>query len=137
MEQIFRALRELSWETQVILPAHPNPNVQKIIKKVGLRTVPPMNYRDFLWHLRDCDYVISDSGGIQEETPSFKKKIIVLRKATERQELIEAGYGILVKKLKKDDILYAINNFLAKDVVFGDNPFGDGKTADRIIELIK
>ena len=137
MEQIFLALKELSKEIKVVLPAHPNPNVRKIIKKVGLKTVKPMNYKDFLWHLRDCEYVISDSGGIQEESPSFKKKVIVLRKTTERQELIESGYGILVKKLEKDYILQSIKKFLAKKVVFGKNPFGDGKTADKVINLIK
>lgn len=137
MEQIFLALKEISKEIKVVLPAHPNPNIQKIIKKIGLEVVKPMNYKDFLWHLKHCEYVISDSGGIQEESPSFKKKIIVLRKKTERQELIESGYGVLVKKLEKDYILKSIKEFLAKRVIFKKNPFGDGKTTDRIIELTK
>ena len=136
MEQIFLALKELSKEIKIILPAHPNPNVQKIIKNIGLETVKPMNYKEFLWYLKYCEYVISDSGGIQEEAPSFKKKVIVLRKTTERQELIESGYGILVKRLEKEYILKSINKFLKKKTVFGKNPFGDGKAADRIMKLI-
>lgn len=137
MLEIFSALKELSKETKIILPAHPNPNVQKIIKKVGLEVVKPMNYLDFLWHLKYCEYVISDSGGIQEESPSFKKKIIILRKTTERQEVIEAGYGILIKTMKKEYILKEIKKFIKKDIKFGKNPFGDGKATEKIINIIQ
>ena len=137
MLNIFQALKELSKNNKIILPAHPNPNVQKIIKKVGLEVVKPMNYYNFLWHLRDCEYVISDSGGVQEEAPSFNKKIIVLRKTTERQEIIEKGYGILIDKMEKDYILKKIKAFSKKDIKKMKNPFGDGRTADRVIKIIK
>jgi len=136
MEQIFLALKELSKKIKIIIPAHPNPNVQKIIKKVKIDTVKPMNYKDFLWHMKHCEYIISDSGGVQEEAPSFKKKVIVLRKTTERGELIKLGYGILVKKLEKDYILNSINKFSTKKVIFGKNPFGDGKASMRILRII-
>lgn len=136
MLNIFEALKEISKTTKLILPAHPNPNVQEAIKKVGLEVVKPMNYIDFLWHLRDCEYVISDSGGVQEEAPSFKKKIVVLRKTTERQEIIESGYGILIKKMEKDYILNEIKKFSAKHVIISKNPFGDGKSSVRIIKII-
>lgn len=137
MEQIFLALKELSKTIKVVLPAHPNPNVQDMIMKIGLETVSPMSYKDFLWHLKFCEYVISDSGGVLEECPSFKKKVIILRKETERQELIEKGYGILVKDLKKDNILKNIKKFISKNIVFGENPFGDGRTSNRIIAIIE
>jgi len=135
--EIFKALKEISKEIKLILPVHPNPNVQDAIEKVGLDVVKPMNYTDFLWHLRDCEYVISDSGGIQEEAPSFGKKIIVLRKTTERQEVIENGYDILIKKMDKNYILDEIKKFLTKHVIINKNPFGDGKTADRIIKILE
>ncbi len=137
MEQIFLALKELSKTIKVVLPAHPNPNVQEMINKIGLNVVPTMNYFDFLWHLRFCEYVISDSGGVLEECPSFKKKVVILRKATERQELIEKDYGILVKDLKKDNILESVKKFISKDIIFGENPFGDGQTSNRIIAIIE
>jgi len=136
MYHIFEALKELSKTIKVILPAHPNPNVRKVIRKVGLDVVEPMNYIDFLWHLRDCEYVISDSGGVQEEAPSFGKKIIVLRKTTERQEIIENGYGILIKRMEKDYILNEIRKFSTKHIIINKNPFGDGNAADKIIKII-
>jgi len=137
IEEIFKALKELSKTIKVVLPAHPNPNVQKVIKKIGLEVVKPMNYKTFLWHMRDCEYVISDSGGLQEEVPSFKKKIIVLRKTTERQEIIESGYGILIKKMEKNYILKKIKEFSKKKINITSNPFGNGRASDKIIKIIK
>lgn len=137
MFEIFSALKELSKKIKVILPAHSNPNVQEMIKKVGLKIVKPMNYVDFLWHLRDCEYVISDSGGVLEEVSSFGKKIVVLRKTTERQEIIENGYGILIKKMEKNYILSKIKDFSKKNIIINKNPFGDGKSSEKIIKIIK
>lgn len=134
--EIFSALKELSKEIKIVFPAHPNPNVQQMIKKVGLKTVKPMNYLDFLWYLKNCEYVVSDSGAAQEESPSFNKKVVVLRKETERQEIIEAGYGILIKKMKKKHILQEIKKFASKKVKFGKNPYGDGHASDKIVKII-
>lgn len=137
MIEIFSALKELSTKIKVILPAHPNPNVQKIIRQVGLQTVEPMDYLTFLHYLKHCEYVITDSGGVQEEACSFKKKIIVLRKETERQEAIDKGYGILICKMEKKHILRQLTKFIKKDVVFGANPYGTGNSADQIIKIIQ
>ena len=134
--EIFKALKELSKTIKIVLPAHPNPNVQKVIKEVGLEVVKPMNYVDFLWHLRDCEYVISDSGGVQEEAPSFNKKVIVLRKTTERQEVIEKGYGVLVPVLTKEEILKTVRKFTKKINIKMKNPFGNGDTADKIMNIL-
>ena len=78
-----------------------------------------------------------NSGGLQEEAPSFKNKVIILRKTTERQEVVEKGYGILIKKMEKEYILKEIKKFIKKDVKFGKNPFGDGKASDKIINIIQ
>ena len=137
MFEIFSALHELSHKIKVILPAHPNPNVQKIIQKVGLRTVQPMDYLTFLHHLKHCEYVITDSGGIQEEACSFKKKVIILRKETERQEIIDKGYGILVRKMEKKHILQQISKFIKTNVVFRTNPYGSGNATNKIIKIIR
>jgi len=135
--EIFKALKELSKTTKVILPVHPNPNVQKAIKEIGLETIKPIDYKTFLWYLRDCEYVCSDSGGIQEEVPSFNKKIIVLRKTTERPETIESGYGILVNKLEKQHILKTINKFIKIKTPNKKNPFGNGDSSKKILKIIK
>ena len=134
--EIFKALKELSKTIKVVIPAHPNPNVQKVIKDLEVETVQPMNYIDFLWHMRDCEYIISDSGGLQEEAPSFNKKIIVLRKTTERQEAIEKGYAILVPVLEKNFILDKIEEFISGDQIEMHNPFGNGKTTEKIIKIL-
>jgi len=137
LEEIFKALKELSKEIKVVLPAHPNPNVRKILDKVGLKYVEPMNYIDFIWHLKHCEYVISDSGGIQEEAPTFNKKVIILRKTTERQEVVELGYGILIDVMQKDNILEKIKTFTGGPDIEMENPFGDGQSAKLINNIIK
>ena len=137
MRQIFEALKELSTEIKVVLPAHPNPNVRKIIKEVGLSVVQPMNYQNFLWHLKHCEYVVSDSGGIQEEAPSFNKKTIILRKKTERPEAVQMGMSVLVDPLTKQNILQTIRTFTSENIVFDHNPFGDGHSVEKIIKYIQ
>ena len=137
MFEIFSALKEISTKIKVILPAHPNPNVQKIIQEVGLKTVKPMDYLTFLQYLKHCEYVITDSGGIQEEACSFKKKVIILRKKTERQEIIDLGYGILIQKLEKTHILQQISKFVNTNVIFKENPYGLGESVDKIIKIIQ
>lgn len=133
---IFNALKELSKKIKVILPAHSNPNVKKVIKKVGLDVVKPMNYINFLWHLRDCEFVITDSGGIIEEAPSFNKKILIVRKVIERQEILDTGYA-LTSTLEKKDLIEKINYLLSmREVIYKKNPFGDGKASDRILEIM-
>jgi len=135
MYEIFSALKELSKEIKVILSAHPNPNVQRIIEEVGLDVVKPMTYTNFLWHLKYCEYVVSDSGGIQEEIPSFHKKIIVLRKTTERPEIIKQGYGVLIDKMEKEHILKIIREFSKKTTPVVPSLFGS-KVTKKIIKII-
>lgn len=136
MIEIFRALRELSKEIKVVLPAHPNPNVRLALEEVGLSFVEPMPYLAFLNHLKFCEYVITDSGGVQEEAPSFGKKTIVLRDVTERPEAFNAGLSTLVQSFDMESIIRTIKEFASKDVVFSDNPFGDGHASDRIITAL-
>ena len=133
---VFGAIKELSKKMKVVYPIHPNPNVLKIAKKVGLTTIEPLNYFDFLWYLKHCEFVMSDSGGIQEEVPSFDKPILILRKVTERQEILKTKFAFLSSLQSKD--IYDKVRILSKmkDVKYYSNPFGDGKTADRIIKKI-
>ena len=87
--------------------------------------------------MKHCEYIITDSGGIQEEACSFKKKVIVLRKETERREAIDKGYGILVRKMDKNHILQQITTFVKENVIFKAKPYGSGNAADKIIKIIK
>jgi UDP-N-acetylglucosamine 2-epimerase (non-hydrolysing) len=137
MEEIFKALKELNKEIVVILPIHPNPNVRRLAKKVGLQTISPLYYVDFLRFLKYCEYVISDSGGVTEEAASFGKKVIILRRKTERQEAINAGYATLIDKMECNHILKKIKEFFEKKVNITKNVFGDGHAVDKIIKIIK
>lgn len=135
--EIFSALKELSKEIKIVLPAHPNPRVREALKEVGLSFVEPMTYSEFLWHLKFCKYVITDSGGVQEEAPSFGKKTIVLRKKTERPEALRAGISILVNPLTKENIMDTIKSFTSRTVKSSGNPFGDGHASNKILNIIK
>ncbi len=88
-------------EVEVIFPAHPNPNVQEAIRESGIKgrqfhRTEPYDYLPFLHILERADFILSDSGGIQEEAAALGKQVLVLRDETERQELIKAGLGKLV-----------------------------------------
>jgi len=136
MGTVFSAVKQLSKKTKVIYPIHPNPNVQKVAKEIGITTIPPLNYIDFLWYLKHCEFVMSDSGGIQEEVPSFNKPILILRKVTERQEILKTGLAFL-SSLESKDISEKIDKmFKLKNKKYNGNPFGDAKTTDRIVKII-
>ena len=101
--------------------------------------LPPLGYLDFLVLLRKCELIVTDSGGIQEEAtaPSIRKPVLVMRLSTERQEAVEAGFAKVVGT-KKEAILAAIKMEVEnpKDLPCT-SPFGDGKAAERIVEIIK
>ena len=136
IDTVFSIVKQLSVKTKIIFPVHPNPNVQEAVRKYQLETIKPLNYVDFLWYLKHCEYVMSDSGGIQEEVPSFNKPILILRKTTERQEILNTGLAYLTT-LEEEDILNKID-IISKitDKVYSRNPFGDGKTSEKILNII-
>ena len=85
----------------VIFPAHPNPNVQQAIAAYlsgnnRVHLLPPQPYAEFVKRMRDCDVVLTDSGGAQEETPNLGKPVLVLREATERPDGVISGTAKLV-----------------------------------------
>ena len=136
MEKIFNEIELLALkhaELEFIFPMHPNPNVQKlkpILKHVNV--IDTLGYSKMMKLLASVKFVISDSGGIQEECATFNKKVLVCRNTTERSEGIDAGFA----KLVDTDI---INNFQwANDNPGwkGKNPFGDGKASKYIVDSI-
>ena len=137
MEKIFDEIETLAMEhheLEFILPMHPNPNVQKlkpILKHVNV--IDPLGYSEMMELLSKVKFVISDSGGIQEECAAFKKKVLVCRNTTERPEGVDAGFA----KLVHTDI---INNFSwANDApeCSSENPYGDGTASQKIIDSLK
>jgi len=132
-------------DVEIVFPVHLNPKVREVVYRRlanhdRLHLVEPLPYPDLLEVMRRVYFVLSDSGGIQEEVPSFKKPILILRDTTERPECVRAGFGELVgtdatvilartAALLSDDALYAQR-------ISGENPFGDGHAAMRIAEVV-
>lgn len=131
----------------VVYPVHPrtrkrlseNGKLNKVEAMSNVKLFEPLGYLDFLTLMRHCRIIITDSGGIQEETtaPAIRKRIIVTRLSTERQEAVGAGFATVVGT-KARDILHALNEALAeKDTLPYFSPFGDGHAAERIVDLLK
>jgi UDP-N-acetylglucosamine 2-epimerase (non-hydrolysing) len=103
--------------------------------------VDPVSYPDLLLLMNRCDLILTDSGGIQEEAPSFHKPVLVLREVTERPELIEANAGRIVGT-ETSAIVDAASLLLTDAAEYdrmasAENPFGDGHAAERIVDILE
>ena len=146
---ICRALRELAVnnpELDIVYPVHLNPNVQKPVKELlsdidNVYLIEPLQYEQFIYIMDKSYFIITDSGGVQEEAPSLGKPVLVMRDTTERPEALEAGTVKLVgtdtkliineaQKLIDDKIEY---NKMSK----AHNPYGDGHACEKIVEFLK
>jgi UDP-N-acetylglucosamine 2-epimerase (non-hydrolysing) len=147
LDRICAALRQLAGRdgVTVLYPVHLNPRVRDVVERTlgdvdGVRLTSPMSYRDLLRSLSRCRLVLTDSGGIQEEAPSFHKPVLVLRDVTERPEVIEQGAGLLVGT-DTDQIVRETSRLLEDADAYQrmasvENPFGDGKAAARIVDAL-
>lgn len=133
-------------DVQIIYPVHLNPNVQNVVYKTinnkeNIKLIPPLDYEVFIWLLNASYFIITDSGGIQEEAPTLKKPVLVTRDITERQEAVDLGLVQLVGTNKESISNMAFS--LLDDAVFykkmteKPNPYGDGKASQRIKEILK
>jgi UDP-N-acetylglucosamine 2-epimerase (non-hydrolysing) len=131
----------------VVYPVHPrtkkrlrqNKKYAKIGKRGNVQLLPPLGYLDFLVLMKKSEFIITDSGGIQEEAtaPGIRKPVLVIRLSTERPEAVEAGFAKVVGT-EKHKILEAIQTALSKRKPLPDNsPFGDGKAAEKIVNIIQ
>lgn len=115
-----------------IIPLHPNPNIQKyshILKKV--KTIEPVKHDEMIKILKKCKFVISDSGGLQEECSFLNKKIIVCRKTTERPESV-GKHSIMCKS--PEDLEKIVNMIINDYQINEECPYGDGKSWKKIID---
>lgn len=146
---ICEALREVGKqyykEVQIVYPVHLNPNVQKPVNKTlrhvkNIHLIPPQDYMSFLYLMNKSYFIITDSGGIQEEAPSLGKPVLVMRNKTERPEAVEAGTAKLVGtdkiRIKAAIITLLENNEIYKQMSQCHNPYGDGKSAERILRIL-
>lgn len=122
---------------EFILPLHPNPNVKKHSKILtNVKVIEPLNHADLLNILIKCKFVITDSGGIQEECSFLGKKAIVCRKETERPEAI----GYTTELCENPDELATIVRDMMNNFEVDENhasPFGDGHSAKKIVKILK
>lgn len=157
-KNICSALKSLSKSNphvDFVYPVHLNPNVRDSIKLFfgkacfsktkrrpkNLFFIDPLGYFPFIKLMQLSSIVLTDSGGIQEEAPSFKKPVLLMRKTTERPEALEAG---TVKKVGTNtkmiisEVQNLLDNELAyKEMISRKNPYGDGKASERIFNFLK
>jgi len=141
----FKRLLARHPDAQLVFPVHLNPRVREVVigelaDMAGVHLLEPLSYPDILEALRRCHFVMSDSGGIQEEAPSFRKPILILRTLTERPEVVESGFGRLVGT-DPDVVVAAASQLLSDEgayrrMIAGANPFGDGHAAERILTIV-
>jgi UDP-N-acetylglucosamine 2-epimerase (non-hydrolysing) len=144
-ENICTAIKNIALEYndyQFIYPVHLNPNVKgpvhDMLGKIdNVILIPPVPYLELLTLLKHCEFVISDSGGIQEEAPSFGKHCIVLREVTERMESVNMGISELVGT-DVEKIQNAVKQTIIGKIrhAIGKNPYGDGHASERILEIL-
>ena len=153
-------------KTDILFPVHPNPNVRNSVEaafkeEMGksvfklqdmndadiknlaggsgrIFLIDPLDYASLVFLMKNCIFVMTDSGGIQEEAPTFKKKILVLRNSTERPEGVTAGFSVLVgtdyQKITQEVALTLKSDSSALEKLV--NPFGDGQASKRIIKAL-
>ena len=148
-QSLCHSLRQIILEhkdVQIVYPVHLNPHVREPAHNMlsgidRIFLIDPEEYLPFIYLMRRCDLIITDSGGIQEEAPSLGKPVLVTRDTTERPEAVSAGTVTLVGT-NTDVILKAVNKFLASDGAGRNrraisNPYGDGHASQHIVEVLK
>lgn len=141
-----RTLAQRNPEVQFVYPVHPNPNVRDVAHSAldalpNFNLIEPLDYAPFVAAMKRAYFVISDSGGVQEEAPALGKPVLVLRDETERPEAVDEGVVKLVGP-HRDAILEHAQCLLDDPAAYaamarGVSPYGDGQAAGRIVERLE
>jgi UDP-N-acetylglucosamine 2-epimerase (non-hydrolysing) len=133
-------------DTALLLPLHRNPTVREPLQAAlgdhpRVFLTEPLDYAELVGAIQRCYLLLSDSGGLQEEAPSLGKPVLVLRETTERPEAVDAGTAKLVGT-SPTEITAAASQLLSdtgayKAMANAINPFGDGRSAERILEIVQ
>ena len=148
MRRVFKVIREVvesREDVEVIYPVHLSPAVQEVAKEIlgnteRIHLISPLDVVDFHNLAAGSYFIMTDSGGVQEEAPSLGKPVLVLRDKTERPEGVEAGTLKLVgtesEKVKKEMEELLDNDAEYQRMAQAKNPYGDGKASERILDAI-
>lgn len=148
-ESICKALKYIATshqDVEIIYPVHPNPNVQEPVNRIlgdipSVHLIKPLEYLPFVYLLDKSYFIITDSGGVQEEAPSLGKPVLVMRDTTERPEAVEAGTVKLVgtdyEKITKEADKLLNDPKAYQRMSKAQNPYGDGLASSRIVAVLK
>jgi UDP-N-acetylglucosamine 2-epimerase (non-hydrolysing) len=148
VENICRAIKLLAsrGDVEIVYPVHLNPNIREPVSRIlkdvdGVHLIEPLEYATFIRLLSKSYLVITDSGGVQEEAPSFGIPVLVMRDTTERPEAVEKGVAKLVgaksKSIFKEAEILLDDGRSYAAMAKATNPYGDGKASARIAEAIR
>ena len=145
IQERLRRIVEGNPDVSIVYPVHLNPNVQAPVREI-LGDVPrihltdPLDYLSFVYLMRKAELILTDSGGVQEEAPSLGKPVLVMREKTERPEGLQAGVARLVGT-SMERIVAETEQLLHDRAAYEamarkHNPYGDGRAAARIAEIL-
>ena len=143
------ALKEIAkdrHDIKIVYPVHLNPNVQKPVRDIlsdipNIYLIGPLDYEPFVYLMEKAYLILTDSGGIQEEAPSLGKPVLVMRNVTERPEGIEAEVVKLVgtdkERIVAETEILLDDKKAYEEMARASNPYGDGKAAERIVDILE
>lgn len=148
LEEICLALTDIINEfpdVRIVYPVHLNPEVQSTVKRIlsdidRVHLIPPLDYLTFVNLMKRVHLILTDSGGLQEEAPTLRKPLFVLRRVTERPEAFQEGMSKVIGTSR--EAIVKETSHLLRDAGFygaathGRNPYGDGAAASRIVEAL-
>lgn len=146
LKEVYQTLNKIvdTLKIEAVVLVHPNPKVKEIIHKTvkskKIHLIEPLDYQSFLYVMSKSKFIMSDSGGVQEEAALLHKPILILREVTERPEVVICGAGKLVGT-NSTRIYEAAKELLTNSEVFktmssAKNPFGDGTTSIQIVKIL-
>lgn len=143
--EILRAIGELAARhpsMTFVFSVHPNPNVKQAVFETlsvypNILLTPPLDYPDFVWCMTKAKVILTDSGGVQEEAPSLGIPVVVARNVTERKEGVEAGVAVLAGTTFEGVVEAVEQELRRRDAGKIANPYGDGKSAARIVRAME
>ena len=132
---------------KIVFPVHLNPNIQGPVNRLladkeRIHLLPPLDYPSSIYLIQNSSLIVTDSGGIQEEAPSFGTRVLVTRRSTERPEALESGIARLAPLDSVEEFVSAVSEELLKQKkenhgVQDNNPFGDGNTSRQIVQILE